>query len=279
MLQERLAGAGEGRVIWRVGDTVRRPVGRQTAAVHALLRHLESVGFDGAPRVHGIDDEGREVLSFVEGQEGRQVRHGEQTLAQVGRLVRRFHEAVAGFRPPPDAVWRPTGSAEGHAGSDEGLAGPTIVCHGDLARTTRSTGRARRSRSSTGTSPARHRPWSMWRTRRGRSSLSTRTRSVCESAFRWSRAGHGSGSSATGTDCGSGPTSSPISARICSLMAARPLRGASPSSTRRGWSGMPTLSERRVVERGHHRPRCSGTKRTRGVTQMRMTAKTRKMDA
>ena len=28
-------------------------------AVHALLRHLESVGFDGAPRLLGVDERGR----------------------------------------------------------------------------------------------------------------------------------------------------------------------------------------------------------------------------
>jgi Tol biopolymer transport system component len=35
--------------------------------VHALLRHLESVGFEGAPRVVGFDDSGREVLTYVDG--------------------------------------------------------------------------------------------------------------------------------------------------------------------------------------------------------------------
>ena len=39
----------------RVGRTVRRPVRPHTAAVHGLLRHLEAAGFDGAPRVLGID--------------------------------------------------------------------------------------------------------------------------------------------------------------------------------------------------------------------------------
>ena len=38
------------------------------AAVRGLLVHLEEVGFDGAPRFLGIDDQGREVLSFVDGQ-------------------------------------------------------------------------------------------------------------------------------------------------------------------------------------------------------------------
>jgi hypothetical protein len=52
----------------RIGDTVRRRSGRWTPAVHALLRHLESVGFDAAPRVLGVDGQGREVLSYIEGQ-------------------------------------------------------------------------------------------------------------------------------------------------------------------------------------------------------------------
>jgi hypothetical protein len=50
----------------RVGSTVHRATGPWTPAVHALLRHLERVGFE-APRVIGIDEEGREVLTFVAG--------------------------------------------------------------------------------------------------------------------------------------------------------------------------------------------------------------------
>jgi hypothetical protein len=50
----------------RVGATVHRETGPWTPAVHALLRHLEAAGLE-APGVLGIDDEGREVLTFVEG--------------------------------------------------------------------------------------------------------------------------------------------------------------------------------------------------------------------
>ena len=53
---------GNTSTVVRVGDTVRRNVGPWTPAVHALLRHLEYVGFTGAPRVMGIDDRNREVL-------------------------------------------------------------------------------------------------------------------------------------------------------------------------------------------------------------------------
>jgi hypothetical protein len=51
----------------RVGETVRRPTGPWTPAVHELLRHLDRERFDGAPRAIGIDEAGREILTFVRG--------------------------------------------------------------------------------------------------------------------------------------------------------------------------------------------------------------------
>jgi Ser/Thr protein kinase RdoA (MazF antagonist) len=93
----------------RVGATVRRPVQPQTPAVHAFLRHLELVGFDGAPRVLGIDDKGREVLSFLPGDVPPRPLPAwaatDEVLAGLARLQRRLHQAAAGFRPPPDACW------------------------------------------------------------------------------------------------------------------------------------------------------------------------------
>ena len=113
----------------RVGDTVRRATGPWTPAVHALLRHLESVGFDAAPRVLGIDDRGREILAYLEGETIGDDdpwpdwwRH-DDALVQAIVLLRRFHEAVATFEPPPDARWRFEGSRD---------PGATIV-HGDWA--------------------------------------------------------------------------------------------------------------------------------------------------
>jgi hypothetical protein len=43
----------------RVGGTVRRPTGPHSPFVHELLAHLEAVGFAGAPRLLGVDDQGR----------------------------------------------------------------------------------------------------------------------------------------------------------------------------------------------------------------------------
>jgi hypothetical protein len=51
----------------RIGDTVHRRAGPWTPAVHALLRYLERASFP-APRVLGMDAQGREVLRFIEGE-------------------------------------------------------------------------------------------------------------------------------------------------------------------------------------------------------------------
>jgi hypothetical protein len=47
---------------------VRRALHQRSDYVHALLRHLEAVGFDGAPRLLGIDAQGREVLTYLPGE-------------------------------------------------------------------------------------------------------------------------------------------------------------------------------------------------------------------
>jgi hypothetical protein len=92
----------------RVGDTVRRPVQENSLLVHALLKHLESVGFDGAPRFLGIDARGREVLTFIEGEVAGRPRPAwivdEGRLVSVARLVRAYDDAAATFTPPPGTL-------------------------------------------------------------------------------------------------------------------------------------------------------------------------------
>jgi hypothetical protein len=87
----------------RVGDTVRRPRTAASHAVHALLRHLEQVGFPGAPRLLGTDDRAREVLGYIEGEVAVLPYPGwaltDEALAGVAGLLRGYHDAVAGFDP------------------------------------------------------------------------------------------------------------------------------------------------------------------------------------
>lgn len=111
----------------RVGDTVRRSTNRWSAAVHELLRHLDAVGFTGAPRFLGFDEAGREVLTWIEGEPSRRpwpdALLSDDGVRKVARLLRRYHDAVANFEPSDDAVW--------WTGPDKLRAGE-VVLHGDL---------------------------------------------------------------------------------------------------------------------------------------------------
>ena len=106
----------------RVGETIRRSVGSWTPAVHALLAHLDRVGFSGAPRPLGIDSEGREVLSFIPGRNGPT--HSDDELVRVARLIRALHLSTESFETPANAEWQFMVGAprEGE-----------VVCHNDLS--------------------------------------------------------------------------------------------------------------------------------------------------
>ena len=90
-------------LVVRVGDTVRRPRTATSDATEHLLEHLESVGFDGSPRFLGVDGRGREVLAYVPGTTVTPPYPAwaltDRALASVGRLLRRYHDAVAGYDP------------------------------------------------------------------------------------------------------------------------------------------------------------------------------------
>jgi len=111
----RLTGGGDelllpggltnaGRVS-RVGDTVRRPQRPTSPATHALLGHLERVGFEGAPRFLGVDDRDREVLTYIPGEAAIAPTPAwaltDEALSSVAELLRRYHDAVAAFDPGP----------------------------------------------------------------------------------------------------------------------------------------------------------------------------------
>ena len=110
----------------RQGGVVRRGAGSWSPAVHALLGHLERIGFDGAPRPVALEG-ASEVLTFIEGTcpsvPWEPWVFSDEVLAGVADLLRRYHAVVADFDPPRGARWRRWVGATG--------AGP-IVCHADL---------------------------------------------------------------------------------------------------------------------------------------------------
>lgn len=102
--------------VTRVGDTVRRPPPSKSVFVRRLLKLFEEAGWTGAPRFLGVDERGREILSYLHGTSpaysdplpGAVTDAG---LIRATELVRQFHDLTAG-----------TPLARGQE----------TVCHGDL---------------------------------------------------------------------------------------------------------------------------------------------------
>lgn len=115
--------------VMRVGETVHRSTGRWTESVHALLRYLDRADVDGVPRVVGFAPDGREVLTYVPGTVPNDepwpdyVWSG-QTLEDVGKWLRRYHDEVRDYRPSESSRWWYR---------DGTLREGEIVCHNDLA--------------------------------------------------------------------------------------------------------------------------------------------------
>lgn len=114
------------RTIVRIGNTVHRPAHWWTPGVHDLLKYLEKVGFPYSPRVMGFDEEGREILTYIEGESGREgwfKIHSDEGLANFAKLLKSYHDVVADYEPPADAEW---------AYSPNVLKPGEILCHGDF---------------------------------------------------------------------------------------------------------------------------------------------------
>jgi hypothetical protein len=120
-----LAGGATAGEVVRVGDTVRRPR-RTDSPVRDVLLHLERAGFDAAPRWLGIDERGRDILTWIDGEtfadRGRmhpyigdppdRVTFSEDQAAAAMRLLRRYHDTFDGAVichgdfGPWNLVWR-----------------------------------------------------------------------------------------------------------------------------------------------------------------------------
>ena len=120
----------------RVGDTVRRPHQPQSDFVAVYLRHLERAGFDGAPQWLGVDGQGRDVLDFlpgdVPGAPPEPWACTDEVVAGVGALVRRLHDASAGFEPPPGLSWFGRDTAAALPPELADLGPPELVSHADI---------------------------------------------------------------------------------------------------------------------------------------------------
>jgi Ser/Thr protein kinase RdoA (MazF antagonist) len=123
-IEEVLYGGNVATSVVRIGPTVRKPIAAATPAVEAVLQHLQTVGFDAAPRTLGRDGLGQHVLEYIPGTVADALPPlSDAELDRLGRLVRSLHDALRDFVPPADAQWQvaiPPDREE-------------LICHNDLA--------------------------------------------------------------------------------------------------------------------------------------------------
>lgn len=110
--------------VHRHGNTVTRPMGSHTPHVHALLNHLSRKGLN-VPQVLPADEQGRDVLSYIEGEQVHPNKWTDEGLAAVGRMVAQLHCAAQDFIPDPSATWNSWCLRE--------LGKPNCFSHGDIA--------------------------------------------------------------------------------------------------------------------------------------------------
>ncbi|MFC6089617.1 hypothetical protein [Saccharothrix lopnurensis] len=116
---ELLTGGGLDEVV-RIGAAVRRPTGPWTPDVHRLPEHLAPLGISPVP--HGVDERGREVLSYLEGEVAHPplpaARRSDRVPVEVARPARRPHDASAGLA---------------HLREGRRFPPVEVICHNDLA--------------------------------------------------------------------------------------------------------------------------------------------------
>jgi Phosphotransferase enzyme family len=101
----------------RIGSTVHRQPADRSSYVHQVLQFLEHARFDWAPRFLGIDEQGWEVLSFVDGyvphgQEVPQQTWSLETMQEIFGHIRQLHDLTS---------------------TSELAEGQECICHGDLS--------------------------------------------------------------------------------------------------------------------------------------------------
>jgi hypothetical protein len=105
----------------RIGATVHRATGPWTPAVHALLAYLDG-RLPHVPKVHGFDEQGREVLDFMAGRivDIDSALLTEPQIASLVRWTRALHDATRDFAHP--GPWR-----------HFPIPDATIIGHNDIA--------------------------------------------------------------------------------------------------------------------------------------------------
>ena len=90
-----LHGGQSTESVVRIGDIVHRTKSANFKFIHSLLLHLEENNFPYAPRFLGIDNQGREMLSFIKGRVPRETLLSFPQKLSAIKILRAFHDVFA----------------------------------------------------------------------------------------------------------------------------------------------------------------------------------------
>lgn len=127
MDNEILNGGRIGKII-KSNDKVVRPGNLWTIYVHNFLKYLLDNGFANIPTPYGIDEDGNEIVSYVEGvvyNDGLpECFLCDGVLVSVAKLLRRYHDIGAGYidKLTGNEIWML-----------ENQLPMEVMCHGDFA--------------------------------------------------------------------------------------------------------------------------------------------------
>ena len=123
--EEKLTGGNVSNV-YRLENTVRRDLKPDSVKIHGVLKHLESKGYNYAPKFLGIDEKNREILSFIEGEAGnyplKEYMWSNDVLKEIAKMLRLYHDAVSDF--PLLNEWIPMDNTPNNI---------EVLCHNDFA--------------------------------------------------------------------------------------------------------------------------------------------------
>jgi len=116
----------------KIGNTVHKTTKGNSLMVREYLLYLEQEGMTGVPRFLGVDEQGREMFSYLPGKTmgpdypaDHPCLHSDEAACDMAQFMRRLHDVSAGFLPRAiEAGWVnpyfPHGPYE-------------TICHGDAA--------------------------------------------------------------------------------------------------------------------------------------------------
>lgn len=123
---EELLTGGNVSNVYRSGDTVRREVKSDNIQYTKAAKAFRKKNFSYAPKFLGVDEQGREILSFIEGVAGhdplKEYMCSHHALKEIARMLRLYHDAVRDF--PISDDWERM---------DNTPVEIEVVCHNDFA--------------------------------------------------------------------------------------------------------------------------------------------------